>query len=316
MPQQSGSQVRVVDPVLSNFARGYGSQELIGTRLMPRVNVRLYAAKALQFGKEHFRLYNTSRAPGTRVARVQLGYSGDPYAIQPRDIEVPVPIEHMTDASNGPGVDLGSQAAFGGQHILDLELESMIATKARNAAAYQSANKIALAGTDQWSDANNSNPGAVINTGREAIRASVGMYPNVAVVPGRVLSALQTNAKILDRTKYSSKDSITAAILAALWDIETVLVGKAITFDDAGNSTDVWGRDVLLAYVPPAPPQGQQRSMYTPAYGYTYTIEGMPAVFEPYWDNSVRSWVYPMKDDSAPVLTSMQAGYLIQNAVA
>jgi hypothetical protein len=68
MPQMSGSQVRVVDPVLTEVARGYSNPAFVGSGLFPYVPVGVRGGKIVQFGKEAFRLYNTARYSSCRGA--------------------------------------------------------------------------------------------------------------------------------------------------------------------------------------------------------------------------------------------------------
>lgn len=108
MPQMSGSAVRVVDPVLTEVARGYRNAAYVGSALFPRVPVGVRGGKIIEFGKESFRQYNTARAPGSKVVVAQFGYTGQSYALTDHAISGLVPIEHLEDASQTPGIDLGS----------------------------------------------------------------------------------------------------------------------------------------------------------------------------------------------------------------
>ena len=54
--------LRVVDPVLTELARGYTNAQLISETLFPIVTVEKETGKVPQFGKEAFKLYNTERA--------------------------------------------------------------------------------------------------------------------------------------------------------------------------------------------------------------------------------------------------------------
>ncbi len=309
MPQQSPSQTRVVDVILSNHLRGYRQPDLVGESLFPRVPVQQYGGRILRFDKESFRVYQTSRAPGTNTKRVTFGHASDPYAISPRALEAPVPRELMRDASQVPGVDLGVRAVNLVTRSMGLELEVAQATLARNAANYGAPNKVALVGQDRWLGGGTSNPSDDIETAREAIRASTGMYPNVVLLSAKAMGACRQNDKIIDRIKYTGRDIVTTDLLASLWDVNKVVVGKAVSADDAGAFTDVWGPDVVVAYVPPS-----ASTMEEPSYGYTYTIEGHPLVEQAYWDEQAKSWIYGVSDDATAVLTGITSGYLIQNA--
>jgi len=311
MPQMTSGQARIVDPVLSTHAQGYKQAGLVAQSLFPNGNVGMYGGNVIQFGKEAFRLYNSRRAPGTTTKRIQFGYQGKPYSIVPGALEAPVPRELMRDASKVPGIDLGARAVNTVMRALLLEREYNCAQLARTAGNYDANHKLALAGTSRWTGAA-SDPNADVRAGKEAIRSTIGVYPNTALIAATAFSALQENAKILDRTKYTGRDSITTEILARLWNIQNVVVGEATVADAADTFGDVWGDDVILAYTNvSADPNVEE-----PSFGYTYVIEGHPMVEQPYWEQTSKSWIYGVSYDNAPVLSGITAGFLIQSAGA
>lgn len=316
MPQLSPGQARVVDPILSNHARGYRQRWLIATALFPIAFVMTYGGKTIQFGKESFRVYNSKRAPGSATKRVTFGYEGVPFAIVPSSLEALVPREIMRDASQVPGIDLASRSVNTVLGSLQLEHEVACADIARSTANYDDAHKVTLTDTDRWTGGSASDPLGDIETGKEAIRASVGVYPNVCVLSATTFAALKTNPHIIDRIKHTSREVPTAEILAALFGIETVVIGSAVVASgSADDFGDVWGDDVILAYVNPnTGDAGANRE--EPSFAYTYAIEGMPLVEQPYWDPNHKSWVYGVSFDNTPVLSGMTAGYLIKDAGA
>ena len=125
--------------------------------------------------------------------------------------------------------------------------------------------------------------------------------------------SLRQHPKVVDRMKYTGRDIATPELLASLFGVERVVVGDSIFSNDAGTAfTDVWGRDVVVAYTN----LGSIASRGAPSYGYTYQLVGSPIVEEPYFDRNAKSWIYPVTRIEAPVLASASAGYLITNAVA
>lgn len=313
MSQQTLAQTRVVDPILSEHARGYRRPGNVAKKLFPLAPVPAYGGKVIEFGKEAFRVYNSKRAPGSNTKRIDVGHEGKPYAIVPSALEAKVPRERMRDASQVPGIDLAGRAVNVVLGSLELEHEFDSAQIARNAANYDANHKVALVGADRWTGANG-DPIKDVGDGSEAIRGSIGVRPNLAVLSPTAFNACQSNAKILERLKVS-EGAITLEQLQRLWNIKEVVVGEAVVAsgqnDDFG---DVWGFDVILAYV--APPVEGGNNNEEPSYGYTYAIEGMPSVENPYYDNNAKSWIYGVSNDATPVLSGMTAGYLIQNAGA
>lgn len=299
-------QVRVIDPILSTHAQGYRHPEHVGMALFPRVPVAVSGGQILTFGKESFRQYNIRRTPGSATKRVQFGYAGKPFALVQDALEGVVPREHLRDASQTPGINLGQRATNNAMRIASLALEVEQAALARDANNYDNDHKVDLSASRWTDDANN--PAKDIRVGQEAIRQTTGMEANTLTLSAKAFSAIRENAKVLERFKYTSRDSITVEMIAALLDLDQVVVGRAVTAGTGDAFSDVWGPDAVLAYVPQ-----QASSMEEPSYGYTYTMDGHPLVEQPYYDNNAKSWLYPATYERAPVISGMEAGYLFQN---
>lgn len=301
----------VIDPILSTHARGYRNSEFIAGALFPRVSVPNRSMRVLKFGKEAFRTMNTRRAPGADKKRVQYGYASDPISLVQDALEGVVPIEHQEEAMSVPGVDLGQGAVQMVLDVVDLGLELDCATMARNAASYSASNKVTLTTTARWTQSA-STPEADVDAGKEAIRRFIGRYPNTLVLGPNGFNALKRHAAVKDRFKYTGRDSVTAEMLAAFFDVKKVVVGKGVylpdTAADTAQATDIWGDDAILAYVP------EGDNFQVPSYGYTYELKGYPQVEAPYFERSNDSWIYPTKTERRPYITGADAAFLFVNA--
>lgn len=311
MSQMSPSQIRVVDPVLTQVARGYKNAAFVGMGLFPYVPVAVRGGKIITFGKEIFKIYATARAPGANLQRLPIVYGSQSFALSQDALAGAVPYEHMEDASVTPGIDLGTAAVSRVQQVIGLGLEKQHADIARTAASYAASNKITLSGTSQWSDPA-STPIAAIETGKDAVRSQTGVKPNTLVLSAAAFKSLKTHASIIDRIKYTSREVATPELLAMLFGLDRVLVGEAVYQQNDGTIVDVWGKDAVLAYTNISP----LASATEPSYGYTYRLADYPIVEEPYADRDTRSWVYPVIDETDPVIAGADAGYLFINAVA
>lgn len=312
MSQMTIAQARVIDPVLTSAAQGYKNAEFVGTKLFPRVPVSQRGGKVITFGREDFRLYATGRTPGTNTKRVQFGYAGSAFALEQHALEGVVPFELMEEANAVPSIDLGSGAVRKTQNIIGLRLEYAQATLATTAANYGADNKKTLSGTSQWSDYANSDPIKDVQTGISAVRAKIGKRPNVVAMGAAVFDVVKYHPKVIDRIKYTGRDNATPELLASLFGVEEVVVGDAVYEDASGALVDVWGKNVVIAYTK----VGTVADQGEPSYGYTYGLQGYPAVEVPYQDRNAKSWAYPVTDEVQPVIAGADAGYLISAAVA
>lgn len=313
MPFMTTSQARVTDPVLTTVAQGYTNGGMVGMALFPAVPVQARGGKILTFGQEDFRLYSSLRVPGANTKRVSFGHTSGSYALENHSLEGVVPFELMDDAARVPGIDLGSSAVRKVQNVIALRLEKAQADIATTAGSYAAANKVTLSGTSQWSDyTGTSKPPADIETAKEAVRAQTGRRANTVVMGAAVWGKLKEHPLVVDRIKFTGRDSATPDLVAQLFGVQRVLVGDAIYENDAGTKVDVWGKFVVVAYTE----LGSVADMGAPTYGYTYRLGGYPLVEEPYQDRNTKSWIYPVTDEVAPVMAGASAGYLISAAVA
>lgn len=317
MTQLSLSQARVIDPVLTNIAQGFKQSNLVGNLLFPQVPVAMRAGKIISFGREDFMLYSTARAPGENTRRIQVGYASGNFSLVDYSLEASLPIELLQEAgegANGFSIDMAATSIKKVDAIMKLRLEKAQADIARTAASYQAANKVTLSGTSQWSDySGTSNPITNVETAKEAIRQATGKRPNVMIMGPQTLAKLRAHPVVVDRMKYTGRDIATTEILASLFGVDMVVSGEAIYSNDAATTfTDVWGKDVVLAYTETS----GIVDMGSPTYGYTYNLGGYPIVEQPYYDRNAKSWFFPVTRAEAPVLTAPNAGYLITNAVA
>ncbi len=307
MGQMSPGQARVIDPIITTVVQGFKFPNLVGNTLFPAVPVNTRGGQILSFDKEAFRKYNLRRAPGAATKRIDIGYLGMPYTLLEDSVEGKVPYEILEDAQRIPGVDLAAQYLRTTMNVVQNSLEIDQAALAINPANYGANNKVALAGTAQWSNAA-STPVEQMDSYREAIRDAVGIYPNTLLLGPKPFNALKNHVEIVDRFRYTSHESITTAMLASLLNIDTVAVGTAVTWDDINQiMDDVWGDNAILAYVPPAPSSQQE-----PSFGYTYRMLGQPFAEAPYQDRNAKSWIYPVTYERVPVITSASSAYLIQ----
>lgn len=307
---------RVINPVLSNVARGYKHPEAVGMNLFPFVPVGQRGGKVISFSPDDFKMYDTFRVAGQNTKRVQFGYSGADFVLEQHALEGVVPIENEQDARAVPGIRLGSNAVQMVQNIIGLRLEKAQADLATTAGNYGSGNKLtSLSGSTLFSDLANSNPVGAIEAGKEAVRGKVGRRPNVAIMGPLVYAALKQHSQIIERNVDANGNklrTVDTTTIAKIFEIPNIFVGDMIYQDASGAFVDVWGKSIVLAFVDVTP----LAAMGSPSYGYTYRLNNYPLVEEPYYERNPKSWIYPVTDEVRPVIAGADAGYLISPAVA
>ena len=298
---------RVIDPVLSGIAQGYRHAQRVGHILFPAVEVTQRGGRVIEFGRESFFDYKAKRAPGADAKNIQFGYEGKPFHLDQFSLDVPVPREHAEEAQAVPGLDLGKRAVNVAMDTLTLTLEIEQAALAANPNNYAVSNKLALAGSARW-DNPASTPIADIDGAKDQVRTTCGIEPNRMVISNAGFRALKAHPTIIDRFKYTTADSITTKMLAGLFDLDELAVGKATyvdSVDPAAPFREAWANAAVLSYVPT-----QDAALEQPSFGYTYTLKGHPFVEPPRWEGGKRSWVYGVTYERKPVLTGIASGFL------
>lgn len=309
--QPTLAQDRVADPIYTQVARGYGADYApIANALFPIVDVNTNAGNIVTFGPEDFQLFVTKRAPGQNTKRLQFGHAGATFSLVNHRLEALCPNERIREVGAQPGFDLVARSIRSVQRIMDIEREYNASVLARAAVNYPTGNKVTVATGDKW-DSDGSDPVAQVSAARSAVRAKVGMKPNKMIIGDAVYAALVKHPAILDRLADSAIKVVTKAQLEILFEI-SIEVGEGVYYDPATLAfVDIWGNDAILAVVAPKSLQ----EMGSPSFGYTYRLSGMPMVEEGYEDRNANSWVYPVTDAQAPVLSGATSGYLFTGAV-
>lgn len=302
------SNLRVVDPVLTNLAVGYTNEQFVGDQLFPFVLLDKEGGKIPKFGTEHFKVYATERALRAKSNRISPEDIGSvDVAMDEHDLEYP--IDYREDAESA--FPLQARATFVTTEGIRLRHEVMVATIAQNAANYGAGNKITLSGTSQFTH-DSSDPEGVISDAKAAVRAKTVKEPNTMVIGYAAWRALKRNKQLKAILSDTRSRLVQLADLREIFEIDNIVVGRAVKANDAGVTSDIWGDNIVLAYVPKT--QAGQRSPYEPSYGYTLRKKGQPVVDTRTEDGKVE--LIRNTDIFRPFLLGADAGYLISDTNA
>ena len=304
--QMTPAEARIVDPILTSHAIGYQEPTFTGHWLFPYVDVTLHGGKIVDFEDHLTEQIETLRAPGADAAEVQVRYGKRTYALETHGLDAVVPREIHNDAMNVPSVELASAAVNRALKPVQRNIEMAQAAMAQDANNYPASHKRALVGDTQWDKA--VDPTEDIITAINAIELDCGGSNILVHLGADVMNALRTNPAIAEKIKHTERSIVTEELLASLWGVRSVVVGKSLK-KVKGVRQRIWGKHVIVAHVPTSPVQDE------PSFGYTFRLRGTPTVEMPYYRKKNRSWVYPVDSDTDTQLLMPEAGYLIQNAV-
>jgi hypothetical protein len=255
-----------IDQVLTNISVGWSNEGLVGERLFPKVVVKKQADKYYTFGREAWLPEaGDFRAPGTEANEIPgLAVSLDTYYAQEHALQIPVTDEERENVDSPLSPDRDGTELVTSKIMLGREkaMHDLVTT----AANYASDMTVDLSiGTNtQWDEASG-HPIVDLKLGRHAMHANVFMEPNTAVIPYQVMSVLEDHADFIERIKYSERAILTPELIAAVVGLQNIIIpGLGIATSASLVPSYLWGKDVILAWVP------DRAGLKIPAFGYEF----------------------------------------------
>lgn len=129
----------------------------------------------------------------------------------------------------------------------------------------------------QWNDYGASTPLLLVTQTLDNIEGRIGREGNVMIMGKQVFSVLRWHPDLLDTIKYTQRAILTEDLIATLFGIGKLLVGRGIyTASPEGTAEAsvvyqrIWGKHLLVLYNPPAP------TLMNPAACFNFTWMRVP----------------------------------------
>ena len=238
------------DAILSNISVQYRNAALVGLQLMPIVGVKkesdiyyIYDSKA-----DRFRIPQTLRAPKTESKTVDWKVTTGTYSCNEHALNDLIDDREKNNADAPLNLEVDTVEFL--TDILQLGLEMRIKDILETSLSEHTPSV-------KWDVLETSDPIVDIETGKDAIHAVIFKEPNVLLLGKSVYDKLKHHPDILDRIKYVQKGVVTPELMASVFEIEQVIVGKAgyntAKEGKTASYSYLWGKNAILAYVEPSP---------------------------------------------------------------
>ncbi len=299
---------RVVDPILTNIARGYHNSAFIGEQIFPTVDVEKEAGKIPQFGKESFMSYKTERAIRADSNQMDGDFlSTIKYSTEEHDIERRIDYREEKESFMNEKV-LATRRT---KDVLSLGHELKAAELLQDADNYADSNKETL--VDNQLDDSGIDPTILIREKRNALRDIIGARANTLVMGPAVYDVLVNHPLIIEKIKYSQTGIVTKDLLKRLLEVNEILVGEAIYSEDKKTFKDIWGNNLVLFYK--VPNSGMAKTPYQPSFGYTLRKKGHPFV-DTYNTNGGKIKVIRCTTNYDIKIVGAESAYLLKDVIA
>jgi hypothetical protein len=294
------------DTNLTRVALQFAPEGHIADLVVPPISVTQEDGQYTVFDKSAFNVPNAQRRPRTRYKEIDWTLSKESYHAEEYGLESRIDDRERVAAPDEVAIEATTV------ENLSLNLrnvrEKRVADLVRSTANLTQ--NVTLAGADQWSHASGGDPIGVSTDAQDAIQAANGYLPNAVVMGWRVYQALRTNVNI--RAELLDGEQVTPEKLATLFGVERVLVGRTLYNTANSGQTavmgDVWGKDVIFAYINPRPADRR------PSFAYQLRVSDF-RTFR--WrDVPVNCDVFRVNEIGGEKIIAVTLAYLVKNAVA
>ena len=242
-----------VDQALTNLSIGYHPAGMVAERVAPPIKVTKESDKYYIWDRSSaFRVSASGimslRPDKSEAKEVDFGLSSTTYTAEEYALKILISDREKNNADSV--LSLRESKLRRLQDLLLLEQEIRVASL--------------LTTSGNWDAAHTGDPGnwstgtptieSDIDTGKEAVRAAIGVEPNVAIIPAQVAKVIKRDATVRDLIKYTHADLLVNGDLPPrLWNMEVIIPGATYTSSIEGAATptytNIWGNHVVLLYV-------------------------------------------------------------------
>jgi hypothetical protein len=319
-PTSSNATVRADLAAFFEFESEMERQYYVGTKVMPVIEAGLQADNP---GKVPLNALlqevDTKRSSGGNYNRGSWQFDRFTYATQENGWEEPV--DERDEKRYRELLQIEQIAFQRATGFVMKNHEIRVADLVFNATTWNGA-ALTTGITHEWDDAVNATPIVNVEAARLKVYEGSGLWPNALVVNKKVFHNLRNCEEIIERINSAGAGSpskpsdITAEMLAAVFDLQFVLVGggskNGATEGQTAAPTQIWSDE--YAMVCRVATTGDMRE---PCIGRTFHwAEDGSAVggaVEEYYSDEVRARIIRVRHDTDEVIMYPQAGHLLSN---
>jgi len=257
------------DPVNTQISIAFENRtSYIAPILFPQVRTRLQSGRYEIFGREFFTEHfgQTVRAPGARAPEVEgrRVVAEDTYFAREHALEELTPDEEITE-NPGESPEADSVEDLTNRLLLAKELRAR--DLLYNPASYYNDHVFSLGAGEHFDDFGTSNPIELFRDLHRTFYKTLGVVPNVAVIPWTAMSYLEDHPAIIAR--YAALGGvITPEQIANVLGLRRIIVpGGSYNNENPGQAaalSEIWGNNIVMGLIP------NRAARRTPALGYEF----------------------------------------------
>lgn len=298
---------------LNRLSMRYQNAAYVAEEILPVVPVGRRVGDFPVWGREGFQPNDDRREPGTRSRQVEISVGRKGYRLAEWALNTPITDEEIEEGQYlYPQLENNATTSLTDRVYLGRERRTARLVTNPNIVEQNET----LTGNAQWSDPVNSDPYLNALVARRTIRAVTGNRPNLAVIPFDVMEALKLNQSLRDRLPNTNIQILQIEQIRQLLEVDRIVIPEVVQDLGDGQLVDVWGRDVLFAYVNPNIQENGR-----PSFGVTLRKRNSPNVRGPQtpvrrWrQEPEKAWFIEVGFTENPFIASPDCGFLFKDAI-
>lgn len=304
-----------VDSVLSNFSVQYRNEDMIWRDVLPEVKVMKRSDVYWKYSKENaYRVFDDKIGPKSLANEIDFAVSTDNYSVKGHALADWVAQEEIDNADTPLAPE--SDANDFVNQCLDVAQEQRVSSLVFAAGTYPVGNKVTLAGATQWTGASD-NPLLDVQTAVEGcfVRANTLVFGIDAWLVFRRLPEILDAVKAMAGTSLAGGLATQAAV-AALFDVDRVLVGRSRYISSKEGQTAtfarLWGKHMAALHI-----KAGETGVRSITFGKTFT-ESRRQTMRSFDEKRGEKGAHYLKTswNSDEKVVASDLGYFIENAVA
>jgi hypothetical protein len=272
-----------VDQLLTIFSHAYTqeAENYIADKVFPVIPVTKKSAKIGIYTKADWFMDDAGlRAPATESTETGYATEFDDYNCENYAVHKKVPDEVRENTDEPFNPDLSATSIVTDRLLMKREVK--FSTDFIKTSFWGTSTDLVAA---PWDDYGLSNPIIDVDTARDVVHSTTAREVNTGVMGRKVITALRNHPDLIEKIKYTQRGVLTIDLIAALLNINRLLIGNAIyntaKKGQAASYSYIVGNSVLLMYVTPRP------GLLEPSAGYIF-----------HWKNfGALSYIRRVRDD-------------------
>jgi len=254
--------VRHINKPLTNISIKYRNTEFIEADIFPSIPVDKESNTYFVHTAD-FRIPETERANGSPANQITWGLSTSTYSLKEHALK-----DIITDRDR-KNYDAPISADAERTEILtdklELRKEQQAAAIIFTTTTWSNNTTYTATATQSWKTST-VYPIKDILSATSVIRKSSAKSPNTMILGSDAFDTVKENANVYGRIQYVERALVSEKILAAIFDVDRVLVGRTIydtNYEGLSESTAyLWGANCWLGYISPRPALRTPSALY------------------------------------------------------